>query len=114
MRICSENARPRSTTGVNMAMKTGAASPNSTADMPRRSRRSALIWATDDRTRAATHPDARGLGEDKIHSRRDILRLHGFGAAVDHAVTFLIRNEQPMGLDMVNRTRSFVRSTFQK
>src|SRR5215469_14147430 len=38
MRICWENARPRSTTGVNMAMKTGAASPNSMADMPRRSR----------------------------------------------------------------------------
>src|ERR1051325_8648489 len=64
-RICCEKARPRSTTGVNMARNTGAASPNSTADIPLRSRASAPIRARHGRNAAANQPD-RGLCEDMI------------------------------------------------
>src|SRR5438105_2748332 len=52
--ICCEKARPRSTTGVNMARKTGVARPNSTADMPLRSRASAPIRARHGRNAAAS------------------------------------------------------------
>jgi len=40
-----------------MAMKTGAASPNSTADMPRRSRERAPIRARHGSTRVITEPN---------------------------------------------------------
>src|SRR5690349_14623580 len=67
-RICCEKARPRSMTGVNMARKTGAASPNSTADMPRRSRAGAPSQARQGRTNAATLPNGEELRKDKVQS----------------------------------------------
>src|SRR5207237_4892934 len=83
-RICCEKARPRSITGVNMARKTGAASPNSTADMPLRSRASAPIRAPIrarlGRKAAATQPEGGPLYEDMIHGRQNITRPPRVGA----------------------------------
>src|SRR5205823_10685770 len=80
-RICCENARPRSMTGVKMARNTGAASPNSTADMPLRSRASAPIRARHGRNAAASQPDGGRVYEDMIHGGQNITRPPRVGAA---------------------------------
>src|SRR5437764_6921161 len=81
-------------TGVKTARRTGAASPNSTADMPLRSRASALTRVRHVRTRASK-PNDRLLRENWIiHGRRGIPRLQGESwRYLDHGVRLLIRNE---------------------
>jgi len=80
-RICCEKARPRSTSGVSAARNTGAASPNSTADMPRRSRSTLPIQAGRSRNAARNRPDRGWLHKERLVNLKDIPRPPMFGAA---------------------------------
>src|SRR5438067_12773771 len=64
-RICCDMARPISMSGDSAPRKIGAASPNSTADMPLRSRASTPIRTRTGRSKADSRSDGR-LGKERV------------------------------------------------
>src|SRR5215467_896111 len=81
-------------TGVNMAMKTGAASPNSTADMPLWSRTSVPIHARRGRGVTTLLSSDEHLCGDEAQSRHSISRAPTTWRFIEHAVSSLTGHEQ--------------------